>query len=49
MSEFEESRIAQCPYCKTKFAVCEGTLCDCWWDAQDILEEMNRGRDGTET
>lgn len=42
MSEFEESRILTCPYCKKRFAECEGPLCSCEEDTQDMLRAMRR-------
>lgn len=29
MSEFFDAVILKCPHCKTRFASCEGPLCDC--------------------
>ncbi len=29
MSEFWDAQIVKCPYCGSKFASCEGPLCDC--------------------
>ena len=42
MSEFFDTQTLQCPGCKKLFTACEGPLCSCEEDMQDMLAEMRR-------
>ena len=41
MSEFFDAYICKCPHCKTKFASCEGPLCNCM-DEHNTNKDENR-------
>ncbi len=43
MSEFWDAHIVKCPYCGSKFASCEGPLCDC--ETEREMEDMEDGED----
>ena len=48
MSEFFDAHICKCPGCGRRFASCEGPLCSCMEDAEDILAEMRMAREEDE-
>jgi hypothetical protein len=39
MSEFFDAQILRCPRCRTRFASCEGPLCDCYAEVEEEDEE----------